>query len=970
MTFETATFNPKEFELRNFTDPYLSPEQATDVALVESRVNGQLDFLAQMLGWNGPNYWGNLPETPNQKRQLLGGSFGVYNGFFIPRIYEIRNWDNTIVIDRLPFVRPGQQVYAEKIILGNDTYSIESLSVEGDYYIVNFGTLPQSFYDQIAANEQLKVFIPTLQPAPFYRGEVGFSGDAAFLVASDGTDLQLYPFYDTDKKFQYLTLSIFADSVYYFDQPVYIKYNLSNPTPDVLPEYDAERELWFLRVPQSVVANTPAITSFFCWDYSDSTTLTTVSTPVVVLYWQNNSDWNSLSVVENFTGAWGNKGGPLPFNLAFDSLSIHGVSEENSLIVAPIQRSISYNSLMTEIYSQLTPYDISAPGNPKPGDLWWNPSTGALTVWYAPQNEECAIWVEIDYRQPPEEKIVPTLVFPTVAAFTAAAPTVPQGIIVQILDANGLTTGMDILGLIGIITTSPSVILYKVEIDGADYWQTSQFTFANVADFFPVANVLPTQVPCVISNAQGLDPALPPFEITNLSFEITQPIPAVLTKVYTGDTWIISPDSILRYISQSALFGYENQGEMWWDYDNPVYATRAASIYIQSAWVSVNSHPLSGPPVYFFNSSVLKFYSDGVLIQQGLDYLTNDYILRVTFNATTENYDVVYTPITLLGKTQLPVIEISDSLEGTYRENISELVFGGIQYKLTPNVADSEVPLRLWKTQDLQDVGIVAHLVEDNYINPLIADQNNGPGLVNWEKYFIRLPLDYERNGSNWQKTTLICQDFGYWGTTTDPERMQCPPEDDTPAIYEELCLFGDETPNDYTYVYCEPYLYSNIAFFTGYEVADYSNAGFFPANEVPFDDYDEAVLIEYAPLHNRRADVSSPVGLGYGDWEGVYTNVNACLPLSGFFVNDVQDGSLDPVAAPIWDASIYKLAPTCENNPESYSVDTNHYKIGYCYFVADASAAEDGFFDPQQPSAWREPDGSDLERTLYMLPR
>jgi hypothetical protein len=313
------------------------------------------------------------------------------------------------------------------------------------------------------------------------------------------------------------------------------------------------------------------------------------------------------------------------------------------------------------------------------------------------------------------------------------------------------------------------------------------------------------------------------------------------------------------------------------------------------------------------------------------------------------------------------VIEVSDSLESTYRKDISFLVFSGITYTLTPNVADSETLLRLWKTQDLQDAETVAHVQEDNYINPLIADQNNGPGLENWERYFVRLPLDYGRDEEQWQKTALICQDFGYWGSSIEPEFMRCPPEDDTPAIYEELFLYNNPI-QDYTYVYCEPYLYSNIAFFSNSGVSDYANAGVFPGNEIPFDGYTEGELVTYDPLHNRLANTSAPVGNGYGDWEGVYTNISPCLPLTGFFVNDLADGSLTYVDAPLWDASIYKAPPTCENEPGSYSVDANHYKIGYAYFVADASAAEDGFFDVQQQSAWRFP--TDVNQSLYLLPR
>ena len=286
---------------------------------------------------------------------------------------------------------------------------------------------------------------------------------------------------------------------------------------------------------------------------------------------------------------------------------------------------------------------------------------------------------------------------------------------------------------------------------------------------------------------------------------------------------------------------------------------------------------------------------------------------------------------------------------------------------MSPNVLDSETPLRLWKTQDLQVAETVAHLLEDNYINPLVADLNTGPGLENWERYFIRLPLDYGRQETVWQKVALTCQDFGYWGTTIYPEKMRCPPEDDTPAIYEELFLYDQPIP-DYTYVYCEPYLYSNLAYSDTSEVGDYRNAGVFPASDVQFDEFSEAFLSDYDALHSRQADFSGTPGNGFGNWKGEYVNVNPCVPLTGFFTTDLLSGGVQPVASPVWDASIYKFAPTCENDEESFSVDSNHYRVGYAYFVADASAAEDGFFDLTQEAAWRSPEVQ--SQSLYLLPR
>jgi hypothetical protein len=196
---------------------------------------------------------------------------------------------------------------------------------------------------------------------------------------------------------------------------------------------------------------------------------------------------------------------------------------------------------------------------------------------------------------------------------------------------------------------------------------------------------------------------------------------------------------------------------------------------------------------------------------------------------------------------------------------------------------------------------------------------------------------------------------------------MRCPPEDDLPVIYEELFLY-DGPISDYTYVYTEPYFYSNIGFFNNVESGAYQNAGVFPTSDDLLDGFNEADLVDYDPLHERQANVTSAVGKGYGEWNGEYLNVNPCLPLTGFVHTDLISGAVDSVAAPIWDASIFKCPPTCENEAASYNVDANHYKVGYAYFVADASAAEDAFFDISQEAAWRYPVSQ--PKTLYLAPR
>jgi hypothetical protein len=343
----------------------------------------------------------------------------------------------------------------------------------------------------------------------------------------------------------------------------------------------------------------------------------------------------------------------------------------------------------------------------------------------------------------------------------------------------------------------------------------------------------------------------------------------------------------------------------------------------------------------------------------------------------------LYSPKDFVGQVDLPVIEISDSISSAYRANISELVFSGLVYKMSPNIDGAETPLRIWKAESLQVIDTVSEISSGAYPNALLADINSGPGPENWQKYFIRLPLDYGRNETKWQKTVLTCQDFAYWGSSVAPEVMNCPPEFSKPAIYEELFLYGGSF-RDFTYVYTEPYLYSNIVFETHTDyithrvefekVYDYpsiyliyDNSGIYPTFEEEFDGFFEADISEYEPLHNRIADITSPVGEGYGDWEGVYVNINVCGELSGHITTDLLSGAVSPVSAPIWDASIYKFAPTCDNNRESYEVDANNFKVGYCYFVADASVAEDTFFDIQQEISWRYP--VKQPKTGYLVP-
>ena len=960
MTQETPTFSISDFELRNRTQPWLTPAQQTEVTNTEGRVNSQLDFLAQMLGWNGSNYWENLPSTPDQKRQLLNGTFGVYNSYIIPRVYEVRNWDNTIVVDKLPLLEPG---LTARVVLGDETYTLESVVAEGDKYVLYLGELTQTFYENIAANLPLKLDIPAQRPAPFYRPNVGASGDASFTCHEVDGALSLSPSYDPQGAISYRFPGLFAGSVYYFDQPIYFAKD-ETLEPFISPTYDSDTNLWYFQLP-SDLADPLGLEGYLVWAHTGATEDTNLSLAVTIAGWVDPSDWGSASVLDNFTGAWGNKGGALPFNLVFDALSIHGFDEARSVYLPNFSASLGFDDIVNYVYYQKVSVSVLAPPNPSEGDVWWNDTTGALSVWM-PGDSGCGAWVEVDYRSSLRQTPAAQVTYTDVSTFRAESGSLPVGAVVLIENFAGLDIPDNVLGIQGQLQSPGWIVLHRE--DSSPYWTVDEIRFSNVADFEADAELLPYRVPVTIFDSTGLSPQGTNYTVRNLGITVSGDYEVLLVKYYTNTTWEIYPDSLLKYIASSSLFATPVEGEMWWDFSTPVAPLRPAAVYYGSGgWVGVNqSVPTTAPPSAF-DMNVVRFYCDGNILQADVAYTTPDFTFSYSQDTLTGKYSFKYTPLTFVGKAQLPVITISDSLTTTYRADISSLVFSGITYYMSPNVLDAETPLRLWKTQALQVAETETHLSEDNYANPLLADLNNGPGDENWQRYFVRLPLDYGRNGSTWEKVALACQDFAYWGSSIDPEEMRCPPEDDTPVVWEELFIY-DQPIRDYTYVYCENYLYSGVAYFAAPEAGNYLNSGVFPASDVQFDEFDEANLKDFDPLHSRQADVTSPVGEGYGDWLGGYMNVNPCVPLTGFVETDLLSGAITPVKAPVWDASIYKYPPTCESEAASFNVDANNYKIGYAYFVADASAAEDAFFDISQEAAWRYP--VEQPQTLYVTPR
>lgn len=1032
MTIYSPNFDVSNFELRNEINNYLNQDQFGAALDVKVRVPAQLDWLGQLLGWSGSNYWDSYSATVDQKRQLLAGSYGVYNGYIYPEVVEVRNWDNIVVVKNNPYIKEGQ------IFLLNDgKYLLKGATPVGENLELDFGVLPDQFYTDIASTNQLKVIATGAIPPPFRRPLPGVSADRSFTCKIEGGAIILYPLYNTKKDIPYKYNVFYTGSRYYFDLPVVLF--ISEDTL-LTPTYDFDKSLWFINIPCNLEIINTGLSARL--EHEESFLIVTIK------QWQDPSDWLDSKIIQYFLGAWGNKGGYLPFHHVFDSLSLHGFDERKSLYLEPFQRVLRFDELLKIVYQQVTTVNETPPPVEKPVQVWWNPDDKKFLVY---QNDpiNCGPWVQSSYPDGLDPVITPDLVFLDTASFRAYPDEVSEGTVVDILDGSGLAPSDNILGVTQILSSTFGIRLFRLK--GEAGWQIINFTYPDVASFDADSPYLPVQVAVNIDDSTGLTSNGVNYTVSNLKFTISDPYPVVLMKYDKDGSWYLSPPTTLKYIGNTRLFETSIilpdytpyvEGEMQWDFTEPNLYNRVASIFfftrweydpfamqwqLRGDWYNVNTgergnlvaldsliggsgyvdgvytdiallggegegafaditvtsgsvtdvtivnsgkdyrindvlyaddgeigggsgfsievQTLSpGEPPTSANFDTVLIYCNGNLLEDGETYLGQGFQFTYTVNPLNGNFTFDYSPDSYESFIKFPTITLSDSLTSSYHFDISHLIFSGLSYYASPNVCDSETLLRLWKSNPLFCVDDLMEQTSLSYPNGLIADLNDGPGDSNWERYFVRLPPSYQRDGAEWQKVNLTCQNFGYWGSPTLPEDMTCPAKGEKPDIYEEIVAkLNKYKPSNY--VYSEPYFYSTYTSDFSYP-EDYNNSFIAPVSESVKDGYHEGKIVEYDPLHERRVDTDSLMGKGYGDWEGNYYRISDCSEINGHLTNDIRQGSIEGIPQPIWDASIYKLPNTCVIDESSGKVDANHFNVGYAFFLADLSAAEEAVFD------------------------
>lgn len=1029
MAVYSPKFNVSDFELRGEIDKFLTLDQFGAALDAKVRVPAQLDWLGQLLGWSGPNYWDSFSASVDQKRQLLSGSFGVYNGYIYPEIVEVRNWDNTVVVKNNPYIKEGQT-----FILGTTSYVLKGVTAKGDNLELDFGVLPETFYDNIASTNQLKVTAPGAIPPPFRRPYAGITADREFTCEIKEGKIILFPFFNKDKTLPYLFNTFYTGSRYYFDIPV--KLIISSELA-LMPTYDFDRSLWYINIPCDSEQINAGLSARL--DYNDSFLIISIKP------WQDPSDWLTAETVQYFIGAWGNKGGYLPFHFVFDSLSLYGFDERKSLYLEPVEREIKFDDLLNFVYQQKVSVNEVPPPAEKPYQVWWNPENKTFSI-YLNDPLNCGPWIQASYPQGLDNEIVPDLTFANVAAFAAYTGELWEGITVFISNGSGLGPSYNVLGLTQTLTSPVGITMFKPR--GGVGWIAWEFLFSDEAEFDAEADKVPANVKATIEDSDGLSEAGTNYTVSNLKFEIDGAYKTRLMKFDKDGKWYLEPPSNLKYIGDTRLYessiDYDSpvEGEMFWNFSENNPNTRTASVFYYTGWefdilssewklvgdwvnvntgekgnlssltnlvggssytngvysgipllggsgtgatatITVTSNTVSnvfiesegenyevgdslyaddgdigggsgftidvqevspGEPPQVVDYDQVLIYCDGNLLSEGETYVSEDFRIGYSVQPSSGTFLFSYTPLTFEKSTIFPKISISDSITSSFTQDISNLVFSGLNYYASPNVCDSETLLRLWKSTPLFCIDSPNDFNSLSYPNGLVADDNKGPSDPHWERYFIRLPPNYQRDGSSWQKINRICQNFGYWGSPLLPEDMFCPAKREKPDIYEELVAYErQDRPSNY--VYTEPYFYSAYVPEFGYP-EDYNNAMIVPVSNEVKDGFEEGKLIAYDPLHERTADTESLVGKGYGEWNGEYFRVSDCSDLNGHLVNDTLSDNVENIPSPIWDASIYKLPSTCVINEESGKVDANHFKIGYAFFLADLSAAEEAVFD------------------------
>ena len=273
--------------------------------------------------------------------------------------------------------------------------------------------------------------------------------------------------------------------------------------------------------------------------------------------------------------------------------------------------------------------------------------------------------------------------------------------------------------------------------------------------------------------------------------------------------------------------------------------------------------------------------------------------------------------------------------------NLSSVI-ASIPYISVPNLRNALTPLRTWKDRPLviKDEVDTANL---EYWNFLTADTNKGLDVEGDFRHFIRLPLNYEREGREWNKATAVCNNQSYFSAPPKIQEMDAEASQPRPLLYSEVY---DQDLDQDVVIYEEDYLFSSIGQDTEDPQPGYVDSAI-TLDSNKYIAYQFAVTSEYNPFSVR-------IPYSDGEWRGFYYSIGLNQGnLSGHLSADLESHRLLRMSSPIYDESIIKR-PNVEFPGNNRQASPQNYVVSYAYFACDFSAANDPLFDPDKSQCWR----------------
>jgi len=296
------------------------------------------------------------------------------------------------------------------------------------------------------------------------------------------------------------------------------------------------------------------------------------------------------------------------------------------------------------------------------------------------------------------------------------------------------------------------------------------------------------------------------------------------------------------------------------------------------------------------------------------------------------------------------------------RVRLDQIIFESPIWRMQPLILNSETPLRVWKNRVLT---VSETYEESSVFNSLIADYNRGPEDPESYRHFLRLPIEYSRDEKFWTRAESVASNQGYFSRPISKSETRVSPEELKPLVYAEDYRIPADNPilgEDPLY-YDEDYLVSSVSDDT------FDPQPFFSDSSLKFEDesvvsqYREGSLTDYDALAARVPDEN-------GQWQGTYLKRVLSGALTGYLETDLDlllMRELGTGEDPVFDRSVYRT-PNVEFPDDPDEASFSNFTTCYAYFSANFSAADDPVFDPKSLQCLRVPVLEGYELTGFEL--